>query len=92
MIGLQYSDSLSMFTLWGVEVKTRFKLSYAFKLHCFKTLRLVHYFFQLRDLTQVIVKEYFALVNHDINEVCSFIVELLAFQSFKTLNELSIKK
>ena len=82
-----------MFTLWGVEVKTHaLKLSYAFKLHCFKTLRLLHYFFQLRDLTQVIVKEYFALVNHDINEVCSFIVELLAFQSFKTLNELSIKK
>ena len=81
-----------MFTLWGVEVKTRFKLSYAFKLHCFKTFRLLHYFFQLRDLTQVIVKEYFALVNHDINEVCSFIVELLAVQSFKTLNELSIKK
>ena len=82
-----------MFTLWGVEVKKHvLKLSYAFKLLCFKTLRLLHYFFQLRDLAQVIVKEYFALVNHDINEVCLFIVELLAVQSFKTPNELSTKK
>ena len=27
---------------------------------------------QLRDLTQVIVKEYFTLINGPINEVCGF--------------------
>ena len=32
--------------------------------------------FQLRDLTQVIVKEYFTLINGPINEVCVFLILL----------------